>query len=417
MNMTADLALISWNVTRRCNLRCAHCYLDAGARDSGEGELTTAEGLRLIDEITDLAPGAMLIFSGGEPLLRADLCDLIAHASARGLMPVVGTNGLLLDDAAAGRLAENGAAAVGLSLDSLTPEKHDAFRGAPGAWRQTVAALAVCHRAGLAVQVQTTAMPWNLGEIPALIAFASEQGAAAFNLFFLVCTGRGGQLTDITPAQYEAALTALLEAEAVYRGRMIVRARCAPYFRRLIYQRAPDSHLLALGVGACLAGTSYCRVTPEGDVTPCPYLPLVAGSLRAQSFAEIWTEAETFRQLRRPVLGGRCGVCEFGSMCGGCRARAYAAHGDLLGEDRWCNYQPGSGPAPPMSATEDRRVEWTEAAWMRLERVPPFVRPMVRRGVEAYALSLGLTTITPALMLEVREKAMPMQHGNRLAQQ
>jgi radical SAM protein with 4Fe4S-binding SPASM domain len=170
-------------------------------------------------------------------------------------------------------------------------------------------------------------------------------------------------------------------------------------------------------------------VTPEGDVTPCPYLPLVAGSLRAQSFAEIWNGAEAFRQLRQPTLTGRCGACEFASVCGGCRARAYASHRDpstgselalnavkvqaLLGEDPWCNYQPGSGPALPAPSAGDERVEWTEAAWMRLERVPPFVRPMVKRGVEAYALSRGLTTITPVLMLEVRDKAMPVRHGDR----
>lgn len=401
--------LVSWNITRRCNLRCAHCYLDAAARDSSQGELTTVEGREFIHQLASLCPGAMLVFSGGEPLLRADLCDLIAHAAQRGLLPVLGTNGVLLTDARARQLAASGLSGVGFSLDSLHPERHDDFRGLSGAWRKTVAGLAACRHYGLAVQIHATAIHANYAEIPNLIAFAAEQGAVAFNLFFLVCTGRGQQMTDITPAQYEAALTHLIEARDTYQGRMLIRARCAPHFRRLAHERSPE---FAASTAGCMAGTTYCRVTPEGEVTPCPYMPLVAGDLRSDSLAHIWETAPVFQRLRRPALRGRCGACEFSVLCGGCRARALAASGDLLAEDPWCDYQPGNTDdltvAPP-DASPVFQMQWTDEARARLARVPAALRPMVEKGVKAYARSQGLNTITPALMAELREKGVGMR--------
>lgn len=396
--------LVSWNVTRRCNLHCPHCYLDASARASGQDELTTAEGRRFINQLADLCPGAMLVFSGGEPLLRPDLGDLISYAARRGLMPVLGSNGVLLTDERARRLAESGLAGVGLSLDSIHPERHDTFRGMPGSWQQAVEGMAACRRHGLPVQIHTTATRDNYTEIPDLIAFAAQQGAVAFNLFFLVCTGRGQQMTDITPAQYEAALTTLIEAEDRYRGQMLIRARCAPYFRRLAYARSLE---LAASACGCLAGRTYCRVTPEGEVTPCPYLPLSVGNLRTNSLARIWKTAPVFQQLRRPVLQGPCGACEFSGLCGGCRARAFAAKGDLMAEDPWCAYQPGDGDDRPLAESETepaRPLHWTAQARTRLARVPAPLRPMVEEGVEAYARSKGLTTITPAVMAELRAK-------------
>ncbi|MFQ5592817.1 MAG: radical SAM protein [Anaerolineae bacterium] len=400
--------LVSWNVTRRCNLRCAHCYLDADARESGRGELTTAEGRRFIDQLAGLCTGAMLVFSGGEPLLRPDLPDLIAHAAGRGLLPVLGTNGVLLTDEQVRRLADSGLAGVGLSLDSLHPDRHDAFRGMPGAWRRTVEAVDACRRHRLAVQVQATVTRANYAEIPDLIAFAAAQGADAFNLFFLVCTGRGQQMADITPAQYETTLSSLVEAQRKYRGRMLIRARCAPHFRRLAHARSAE---LAASAAGCMAGTGYCRVTPEGDVTPCPYLPLAAGNLRGESLLDIWETAPVFQQLRRPALQDRCGACEYALMCGGCRARAFAASGDLMAEDPWCDYQPEPvelAPRASPAAVSNGELEWTREARVRLARAPAALRPMVEKGVEAYARSQGLVVITPAVMAELREKGVRM---------
>lgn len=402
--------LVSWNLTRRCNLRCAHCYLDADARASGQGELTTAEGLRFINQLVDLCPGAMLVFTGGEPLLRSDLPDLIAHAAQRGLMPVLGTNGVLLTNERARQLANCGLAGVGLSLDSLNPVRHDAFRGLSGAWLRTILAIEACRQYSLDVQIHTTATRANYDEIPFLIDFAARQdGVVAFNLFFLVCTGRGKQISDITPAQYEAALISLVKAQDKYRERMLIRARCAPHFRRLAYGRSPE---LATSIVGCMAGRTYCRITPEGEVTPCPYLPLVAGNLHTDTLAHIWETGSVFNQLRQPTLRGRCGECEFTALCGGCRARAFAIDGDLMAEDSWCDYQPGEAKIPLMTsygAPPNSGLEWTVEARNRLARVPSALRPMVEKGVEAYARSKGITTITPTLMTELRTKSSGMK--------
>lgn len=395
--------LVSWNLTRRCNLRCAHCYLDAGTRSSTEGELTSAEGRRFIDALADLSPGAMLIFSGGEPMMRSDLGDLIAHAAQRGLLPVLGTNGVLLTDERARELADRGLAGVGLSLDSLTPKLHDDFRGMPGAWRRTVAAVEACLQHELPVQIHTSATAENYEEIPGLIRFASYLRAVAFNLFFLVCTGRGEKMTDITPSQYESALKYLAEAQVEYEGRLMIRARCAPHFLRLLHVRNEG---IAATTAGCMAGREYFRVTPEGTVTPCPYMPLTVGDLHVSSLADIWETAPVFQQLRRPELGGRCGECEFGELCGGCRARALAVSGDLMAEDPWCEYQP-QPTLPPRHDSVDV-PQWTTEARARLERIPAALRPMVERGVTKHASSRGLTVITPELMSELRPDGATM---------
>ncbi|MFQ5924948.1 MAG: SPASM domain-containing protein, partial [Dehalococcoidia bacterium] len=233
---------------------------------------------------------------------------------------------------------------------------------------------------------------WNFEEIPALIQFASEQGAQAFNLYYLVCTGRGEMLTDITPQKYEDSLTCLIEAQANYPG-MMVRAKCAPHGNRIAHQRG----LPFLGSAGCPAGTSYLRITPEGDVTPCPYLPLVAGNLREESLKLIWEGAVLFNELRELQLKGRCGACDFREVCIGCRARAWAITGDYLDEDPWCKYQPGGGSSLPAN-----EVAWSTEAEERLQRIPSFIRARVKLSVERYTRAKGFDTVTASLLDEVR---------------
>lgn len=405
--------LVSWNLTRRCNLHCAHCYLNAGMRASGDGELTTRECLGFIDQLADYCHEAMLVFTGGEPLLRSDLPELIAHSSSRGLMPVLGTNGVLLTGERVKQLVGSGLSGVGISLDSLAPRQHDTFRGLPGAWHKTVAGIETSLKHGLAVQIHTTATRANYTEIPDLIAFAAERGAVAFNLFFLVCTGRGEQMIDISPTEYETALEHLMDAQVKYEGRLMIRARCAPHFRRIAHMSNPE---LTISASGCLAGTSYCRLSPEGEVTPCPYLPISAGNLRSESLAHIWETAPLFMKLRHPTLRGRCGECEFSVLCGGCRARAFAAEGDIMAEDPWCEYQPGNAkniPYSPESIDLDSSLEWSVEAHARLARVPAVLRPMVKKGVEAYARSQNLPIITPELMAKLRAKGSKTMHARR----
>ncbi len=397
--------IVSWNVTQACNLRCLHCYLGAAKRAARE--LSTEEGLSLINGLAALGT-ELLILTGGEPLLRRDLLTLARHASGCGLMVVVGTNGTLLDASAARALTESGVRGVGISVDSLDPEKHDAFRGAKGAWKKALHAIDVCLAEGLEVALQTSVLPMNHEEVPRIAAFAREKGVRAFNAYFLVCTGRGEKLTDVTPQQHEALLDELIAVQERYSGerdRFMVRAKCAPHIKRLACERlrrgdigAVAAVMLLAGAG-CPAGRSYLRIGPEGDVTPCPYLPVALGNVRRQALREIWQQAEPLQKLRRLELRGRCGACEFREQCGGCRARALAASGDLFGEDPWCAYRPEAhaAPVPGRSA-----VVWSAEALARIEKVPPFIRSRVMQGVEAYAGARGIARITPELLVEVR---------------
>ncbi|MBI3755858.1 MAG: radical SAM protein, partial [Deltaproteobacteria bacterium] len=264
--------LISWNITKRCNLKCSHCYLDAVELEQGTGELSTYEAKKVIDEIASVNPQAMLILTGGEPLLRNDCMELTRYASDKGLMVVMGTNGTLLDDPTVEKMIRSGVKGVGISLDSIESSYHDKFRGLNGAWEKTTAGMGILKKHGLDFQVQVTVTKDNYSEIADIIRLAYEKGARAANIFFLVCTGRGQEMTDITPKQYEETLTYLVKAEKDYEGKMMVRARCAPHFLRIAHKLNPESQLLKGATSGCIAGTGYFRITPEGDVTPCPYM-------------------------------------------------------------------------------------------------------------------------------------------------
>ncbi|MBI2855404.1 MAG: radical SAM protein [Chloroflexi bacterium] len=383
--------LVSWNVGNSCNLRCPHCYLSAGER--GPAELSFEEGCRLIDQLAS-AGSRMLILTGGEPLMHRDITELARYASSRGLLVVLGTNGMLLTSKRVGQLREAGVAGAGISLDSLQPEWHDSFRGVPGAWKGAVRGIRECVAQGLPVLLQMTALPWNYQEIPDMVEFAYREGVTGFTLYFLVCTGRGEQLSDITPRQYEEALASLVEAQQLY-PQMMVRARCAPQIARMASQQGSP----LVGNAGCLAARHYCRITPEGNVTPCPYLPLVGGSIRERPFADIWDNSPAFRRLRQEAPGGKCGICDFREMCGGCRARAFALTGELTAEDPWCDYQ----PVAFVSHQSASPPQWTHEAEERLQRVQPFIRSRVKMAVERHAQASGKAEITPAEMTATLE--------------
>jgi len=245
---------------------------------------------------------------------------------------VFGTNGMLINDRMAKTLVEIGVMGVGISIDSLDPDKHDKFRGVPGAFASALAGIEACKRNGLQFQVHFSAQPMNYQELPAVVEWAHTLGARVLNVFFMVCTGRGEELTDITPQQYEEVLGYLVDCQDQYKD-MLVRARCAPHFKRLAYEKDPNSPLTkATGYmgGGCLAGTNYARVTPNGELTPCPYMPLSAGNVRETSFVDLWERSDVFNSFRYPQLKGKCGDCEYTDICGGCRARPYVDHGDWL---------------------------------------------------------------------------------------
>lgn len=392
-----DLFLLAINLTKRCNLACAHCYMDAETmQHGGENELTTEEVCDLLGEIAGRSTETMVVLTGGEPLMRGDLEELVAHGTERGLAMVVGTNGVALTDKRVRALKTAGAMGVGISVDSLDPEKHDVFRGLRGAWEKTMAGIESCKRHGLSFQIHFSVTEANADEVPSMIAFARAAGARVLNVFFLVCTGRGESMSDISPITYERVLNQLVAAQEQSRD-LLIRARCAPHFKRIAYQRNPASTLTrAAGYegGGCLAGIHYCRVTPEGGVTACPYIPEEEGNIRNTKFWDIWDQSLTFQSLRNPMLQGKCGSCEFQKLCGGCRARPLAMGGSLMDTDPWCVHTPdGSAVIEPL-IEQTRKLAWSEEAEKRLSRVPSFLRKMVRNRAESYVHELGLLMVT-----------------------
>lgn len=411
--------VVAWNLTERCNLACAHCYIAAGPWHRSDGELSTAEVRRIAEEILALNPSPLFVLSGGEPLLRDDLEEIAAHASSAGATVVVGTNGTRLTAERIASLQGAGVTGVAVSIDSLRERYHDRFRHGGGALADTLAAVERMRAAKLDFVVQTTVTAGNRGEVREIAEWAAEAGAVCFNLYFLVETGRGEGMRGLPPADNEALLGDLVDLQRELRGRMMVRSKCQPQIMRLIHERDPESPLAHYAT-RCPCGVQYCRITPDGKVTPCPYLPEVAGDLRRQGFAEVWRESDLFLRLRGGDLGGKCGRCEYRAVCGGCRARAFAGSGDPLAADESCAYEPAGDrplvvPAPAATYGEARAatLAWSAAAEERIRRVPSFVRGVVVARVEAFAQREGIAEVTPDLLDRIRRE-MPVDFSKRL---
>lgn len=321
--------ILSWNVTKACNLKCVHCYRDAGKR--AKNELSTVEGKALISEIAK-AGFKILIFSGGEPLLRDDIFDWIETAAALGIRPVLGTNGTLLDLKKSSRLLKSGLCRAGISLDAADPVLHDRFRKKKGAWDKAVEAMQNCRTAGLEFQVHTTLARHNLSFIDQITNLACILGARAHHVFFLVKTGRGKDLGKdfLSREEYQQALTRLVRRQPEIG--IELKPVCAPQFVPL----SKREKIPVRFERGCLAGIRYCCILPDGAVAPCPYLPLIADHVRKTPFSEIWNSNPLFQELRGSRYGGSCGLCMDRDSCSGCRARAYAVSGDFMREDPEC---------------------------------------------------------------------------------
>ncbi|HEX9885053.1 MAG TPA: radical SAM protein [Longimicrobiales bacterium] len=411
--------VVAWNITRRCNLACSHCYISAGSWHAASGELGTAECRAILDDIIDVNPSPLLILSGGEPLVRDDLEEIAAHATEAGATVVVGTNGTGLTDARIESLKGAGVQGVAVSVDSLRPEYHDRFRHGGGALADTMAAVDRLVEHELDFVVQATVTRGNRGEVGELAAWAAALGAVSFNLYFLVPTGRGERMEGLSPEENESVLAELAELERTFRGRMMVRSKCQPQLMRHVIEADDGSPLLNYRT-RCPCGVNYCRITPEGKLTPCPYLPAVAGDLTVETFRDVWERAELFQALRHGTLGGRCGRCEYREVCGGCRARAFAQSGDALGADESCAYEPtGDQPMVKRRAEvsygegADPEMPWTAEATARLGRIPSFVRGVVTRRVEDFARDRGYAVVDLDVMAEVR-RALPVDFSKKL---
>jgi len=415
-----DLYLLAINLTRRCNLSCAHCYLDADTLEHGTNEeLRTDEVKQLLNDVARDYKKTMVVLTGGEPLLRRDLETLLEHGIKLGLFMVVGTNGVLLKPKRVASLKSAGVMGIAISIDSLDPESHDAFRGCPGAWEKSLAGIDQCKKQNIPFQIHFSVTENNAHEVLLMIDFARACKAQVLNFFFLVCTGRGETMTDISAKNYERVLHQINAAQQT-EDNLLIRARCAPHFQRVVHQQQFSkikTRVDGYDGSSCIAGTHYCRITPEGGITACPYIEESVGSLRTQSFSDIWLHASQFQSLREPRLKGKCGACEFQQLCGGCRARALAVEGDLMAADNWCSYLPQGKSIIPVLDTATNDVLWADDAQQKLERIPGFLQRMIKKRAEEYVLGLGIKTVTAEHLHTLSERRFgknnPFKPGNQ----
>ena len=342
-----QVRMIAWEVTRSCNLNCKHCRA-ASHLGPYPGELSTRDGLRLIDDIA-AASQPVIILTGGEPLLRPDIFEIAAYGTGKGLRMVMATNGTLVDEAVARKMIESGIQRVSISIDGKDAKSHDDFRNEPGAFDGALSGIEAMKSAGMEFQINTTITTANLHQIKDIHDLALKIGAAAHHIFLLVPTGRGKDLAlqAITAVDYEETLKWFHQESMTCEIQL--KATCAPHYFRIMHQNKPKGEKPVRKTGGyfhestrgCLGGISFCFISHVGQVQPCGYLELDCGNVQKQSFGEIWDTSEVFCNLRDyGKYGGKCGRCQFISVCGGCRARAYEATGDYLAEEPLCLYEP-----------------------------------------------------------------------------
>ena len=347
LDATPALRLVAWEVTRNCNLSCIHCRASA-TLGPYTGELDTSASFKLLDEIAE-AGKPIIILTGGEPLLRPDIFDIAAHGDHLGLRMVMAPNGTLITPEIAKKMAASGIRRISVSLDAATREKHDAFRGVPGAFDGALNGIRIVKEAGIEFQINTTITKDNLEEIPKIQELAIALGAVAHHIFLLVPTGRGKYIIEkaITAKEYEETLNWFYDKRE--KSPLQLKATCAPHYYRILRQRAKadgvqvkfETHGLDAVTRGCLGGVGFCFISHTGIVQPCGFLNLDCGDVTRTPFPEIWTRAPHFLRLRDySALDGKCGVCEYHKVCGGCRARAFEATGDYMAEEPLCEFQP-----------------------------------------------------------------------------
>lgn len=326
-----------WEVTAACNLRCKQCHAAAGTRHPEE--LTTAEGKTLLDQMADIPEFRMLAFGGGEPLVRPDIFELVQYACDLGFEVSIATNGTLLTREAAQRFKDIGVVNMAIGLNAYDKEVHEAITQVPGSFERTVEAIHHTAQLGLNLQINTTVMNENRGAISGLLDFATDVGTDIVLLYHLMPEGRGEKDMELSLREYES--TVKLIADKQRNSSAIIEPVCYPqYWAYLARQNGHDTWTKKLGNAffkGCVAGSGLCYIKPNGDVWPCPFVPISGGNVRHTTLPKIWYESELFNSLRdRDNLKGRCRSCSYREVCGGCRGRAYAHCGDYLESDPVC---------------------------------------------------------------------------------
>ena len=341
------IRLVAWETTRRCNLACVHCR--AAAEDHRyDNELDTKAAFKLLDQIRETGQ-PIVILTGGEPLLREDIFDIATHGTNIGLRMVMAPNGTLITAENAQKMKASGIKRISISLDGATAHVHDTFRGVNGAFDGALQGIKHAKTAGLEFQINTTITKTNLDEIPKILSLAESLGAVAHHIFLLVPTGRGKYIVDqeIDAREYEKTLNWFYDQRD--KTPLQLKATCAPHYYRILRQRAKeegkkvtfDSHGLDAVTRGCLAGTGFCFISHIGKVQTCGFLDVLCGDITQNSFKEVWENSDVFNKLRDfDNLEGKCGICEYRKVCGGCRARAFEATGNYLAPEPLCTYQP-----------------------------------------------------------------------------
>ena len=371
--------LVVWNYTDACNLRCKHCYQGAGKMS--KDELSLDERLNIVDQLADNDVVA-IAFSGGEALLRDDFWEVARYASNKGLYLSLATNGTLLTKDVVRRLRDVGVEYFEISLDSVDPAKHDAFRGVNGAWERTVAGIKnVVAQDGAYSCIANTITNENYRELDALVAFSRKLGVDRTLIFNFIPVGRGSDIIDMDlPPEAREHVLQQMYGYLSGQDESFEILTTAPQFSRVCMMNSQNgiislAHfgaagfsdkvgLLAEYIGGCGAGRMYCAIQPNGIVTPCVFMPIPVGDLRSESFVDIWKNSEVMQSLReRHDLKEHCGSCDYKNVCGGCRARAYAYFNDIKAPDIGCIYN-----VRAYNALKDKlrassaAVETTEAA-------------------------------------------------------
>ncbi|MGQ3414187.1 TIGR04053 family radical SAM/SPASM domain-containing protein [Natrinema sp. LN54] len=353
--------VLIWELTQACGLACDHCRADAKPQRHPD-ELSTAEGKELLEGAAEFGDGQLVVLSGGDPLVRDDVAELIAHGDDLGLRMTItpsGTGSLTADRIR--EMADAGLKRMAVSLDGASPETHDAFRGEDGSFEETIRAVEDARAAGVPVQVNTTVCRQTVSELPEIRDLLTEIGAVMWSVFFLVPIGRGRVLEPIEPERADAVMEWL--AEVSDEEPFGVKTTEAPQYRRVAMQRqqgqASDE---AEGDGSdgtpnpgikrrtgIVAGDGFAFVSHTGEVFPSGFLPESAGNVRDRPVTELYRDSDLFRSLRdRDQLSGKCGACPYRNVCGGSRSRAFAHTGDPLASDPLCPFVPEEydGPLP-----------------------------------------------------------------------
>ncbi len=347
MNFDQAPMLVIWEVTQACDLACVHCRASAQP-DRHPAELTTEQGYRLLDEIRSFGE-PLMVFTGGDPLKRPDLFELIRYAVKIGLRTNVTPSATpLLTADAIEKFKGAGVSRMAISLDGPDAASHDDFRGIPGTFERAMFALRHARDIGLDTQLQTTVTRRNMGRLTEMAEIAKEVRTKMWSLFFLIVTGRAGLGDDLDAPEYEQVFEFMYELSKT--APFGIKTTEAMHYRRYVAQRIKAEHGVtenenAKGVAWRTAGVSdgkgFVFVSHQGEIFPSGFLPVTGGNVLRESLTEVYRNSELFRTLRDTTQReGKCGICEYQKICGGSRSRAFALTGNYLAEDPRCVYQP-----------------------------------------------------------------------------